>query len=185
MKTPHILLTFILTTNININAMNGLGADQKHIKPVLDAIAHGNVSDITFDQFAEALQVACMNNYLKIVDTILTTVTVNDVYQLCSKQNEYGNTALHYAILLGHHQVAQRILALPRSSELCRIKNDMGNTALHHAAFYGRTDIVKLLLELSNANELCAIQNNRGKTALNNAEYWNRTAIVALLKEKM
>ena len=65
-------------------------------------------------------------------------------------QNNYGETALHYAAKLGRGNCTDYLLR--RTDIDLNIKDNRGNTPLHEAAKNGRTEVVTMLLEHEDIN---------------------------------
>jgi hypothetical protein len=79
------------------------------------------------------------------------------------KDDEFGETPLHWAALNGHIEIAR--LLLQNGAEV-NVKSDGGNTPLHWAASHGNVDTLHLLVE--NGADLEA-QDNSGSRALHRA----------------
>ena len=85
-----------------------------------------------------AFHVACRLGYLEIVRILLPYSKVNN-------QDEYGNTALHYAGEKGHVDVAKLILA--KKDTKVGLPNNENETPIWLATTYGHAEMVALLLQ--------------------------------------
>jgi ankyrin repeat protein len=97
------------------------------------------------------------------------------------EQDEYQQTALHYAISSYNTDIVQELI---RAGAVLDVKDCDGDTALHSAAEEGFVAIVR---ELISAGAALDVKNHIGKTALQKAREghreWSRADVVALLEE--
>ena len=93
------------------------------------------------------------------------------IKKMLQKQNEMGNTALHYAALMGYERICEKITSLNPS--LVGARNSAGETALFLAVVRGHKQVFLCLhkhikgLPFYNALEYCRREN--GDTILHSA----------------
>ncbi len=95
--------------------------------------------------------------------------------ELVNAKDNLGDTALYYAVALGHKAVAELLLAHKAD---VNAKDNRGFSPLHAAAGTGRTDLVKVLL--ANKADVNA-KDNGGWTPLHAAAYHGEKAVVETL----
>lgn len=120
-----------------------------------------------------ALMIAASAGHVKIVELLL----VNNADTTC--RDIYQNTALHYAILNGHNEIAMQLAALTKNRDS---KNRKGLTPLLCAVKQGSIELVKILVRLG-----CNIQATdiKGLNALHLAAIHNRGAMIDYLVEDL
>ena len=95
---------------------------------------------------------------------------------LVFSKDKYGETPLHHAVLWGHRDVAELLVA---SKAEVNAKTDGAYTPLHWAALRGQKAVVKLLL--TNKPDVNAKSTN-GATPLHNASLKGYQDVVELLR---
>jgi len=115
---------------------------------------------------------AVQYNYTEIV-----TALFNAGADVNAKDKD-GKTALMWAAMLGHREIAEKLINIENGADL-NAKDNEGNTALFLATKEGEIDIVILLLDYIDTNP--NIQNNYGWTPVQWAERNNKPEIRDLL----
>jgi ankyrin repeat protein len=113
------------------------------------------------------LKASQQGNLTRVQELINQGANVNDF-------NNHGTTALMFASVNGHHDIARLLIA---AGAKVNHANKIGQTALTFASAYGKTKIVKLLME-NGVN--AGVADIRGQTPLNYANRHNRQEIVNL-----
>lgn len=94
---------------------------------------------------------------------------------LDSRDEQSGNTSLHFSSANGHIDVVSLLL---KSGACTDVRNASGSTALHYAALTGQLKVVEALLK-GGASPI--VENNFGRTALDDAQSARRTEVVEFL----
>ena len=117
-----------------------------------------------------SLQEAAHNGDIKLVSLLLEKGTRVD-----GREDSFYKTALHRAVLSGHKEVAELLLANRANIEA---QDSYGDTALHYAAGKGYKEIVEMLIEKGG---YVNAKNNRNVTPLHIAAQNGHKQIVELL----
>lgn len=139
------------------------------VKMIFAVVGHDVVSQLCAmranDEYTDsALDCAIKSGCLEIVKLILA---LPNAPALCARSPW---TALHYAAMYGHTEIAKLILGkIPNPIGLCVMQDNMGRTPLHFAAQNGMIETVKFFLTLPYARRLCSMQDNGGNTPLHYA----------------
>lgn len=161
MKILRYLLTLLIVTSINLNAMN-----------------------CEIKKAADDLQRAIHKNNIEAVKELLEK---HDGTQLCRARTwPHAWTALHQAANMGRTEIFELLLTFDNSNELlCFIPNTAKCTALHLAAAGGHIEIVKLILKQPFPSNLCSKVDMFGFTALKLAQHNKNIEIIALLDDEI
>ena len=97
-----------------------------------------------------------------------------------NEKNDYGNTALHYAVTLNDDsEVVEIVYILLNAGVNKNTRNAEGDTVLHNAAWHSTPEVVEILL---NAGVNKNAKNQYGKTALDIAKILGRDEIARVLR---
>ncbi|CAI9744133.1 serine/threonine-protein phosphatase 6 regulatory ankyrin repeat subunit B-like isoform X15 [Octopus vulgaris] len=100
-----------------------------------------------------------------------------------NKQNSFGNTPLHRAVVNKYEDVVKVLLNSKENNNLqVNQGNNRGQTALYYACRYGQINIVELLLQ-QNGIDVNAVE-NKGFTALHLACQYGSKDVVELLLQQ-
>jgi len=119
--------------------------------PIIAAIGNSALIQILLDnghdvnerdsQNQTPIMRACCRVCLETIDVLLANGA--DI----SLKDDYGTTALQYAIESRSHQVYDRMLSIPTSLNLINMQDTSGNTVLHYAAEFS-LELCKTLIAL-------------------------------------
>lgn len=144
----------------------------KKILLILSLVLIFGASAFANDNFINA---AYTGNLAKIQEMLNSGVDINAT-------DEYGNTALMYAISEVHIKIAK--LLIEKGIDV-NAENSHGKTALGEAFRCGFDDIIKLLIEKGvDVNAKLVVGQERGQTALSEASSRGYVDIVKLLIDK-
>ncbi|KAI0343626.1 cytoplasmic protein [Trametopsis cervina] len=109
------------------------------------------LNDIRDDRGNTVLHMVCANGHTDALDYLLNVVSPS----LLSAQNEAQSTALHWAAMNSHLEVAQKLVKHPQGPgiDLIDIKNAAGRSPLGEAENIGWDEGAKWFVEVMNLND--------------------------------
>ena len=98
-------------------------------------------------------------------------------------QDNYGNTAWHYACRDGSTDIAKLIIQSSKDFAIdLNAKDKIGNSALHLACFYGRKETVQTIIEWSKDFDIdLNVKNNNGRSPFHEACFRGRPETVQII----
>ena len=110
-----------------------------------------DTADVTIaNNYGETpLHSACTRGNIKIVQILLSAMTLESRIEIIFSQDDEGNTPLHSAVLSNRKNVVKKLLQQLRCPDCIAMKNKRGYNALHVAAENGNADILKHLLKIA------------------------------------
>ncbi|KAI0685584.1 cytoplasmic protein [Cytidiella melzeri] len=110
-----------------------------------------SLNDIRDDRGNSVLHMVCANGHTDALDYLLKTVSPS----LLSAQNEAKSTALHWAAMNSHLEIAQKLVRCPKGPgiDLIDIKNAAGRSPLGEAENVGWEEGAKWFVEVMNLDD--------------------------------
>lgn len=121
------------------------------------------------------------------LSAVMEKMKPEDKLKSLQMQDHYGNTAIHYAVMLGRKDLAEIMLAgIPDIFAFFRIRNNSGETVLHCSAIYGTKETTEYMLKNMSREQFGDLVFSKDKinqTVLEGAEACSKTATAQMLRE--
>lgn len=113
---------------------------------------------------------------LEDLESYFSQMDSDPVRDILTRQDDRGNTPLHFCSANGHSDVAK--LLLSHTVQGIDLRNEGGNSALHWACLNGHLETVKILVD-SGAN--VKLKNKRARIPVDEAESQGKESVVLWL----